>query len=92
MGDIDKGDAKLTLQFGQHALHADDQMGIECRERFVEQQNLWFGDKCPRQCNTLTLAARQGIDIALGKLGDAETVEPVHGFLAPRRLVQSTHL
>ena len=57
VGDIDKGDAKLFLQFGQHALHADHQMRVQRAKGFVQQQHFRFGHQRPRQRNPLPLPA-----------------------------------
>lgn len=35
-------------------------MHVECRQRVIEDQDLWSGDDGPRQSDTLTLAAGQG--------------------------------
>ena len=57
MGDVDERDAKFALQAFQFAAHADPQKRIEGRQRFVQQQNLRFGDQGAGKGDTLLLAA-----------------------------------
>jgi adenine phosphoribosyltransferase len=45
VGDVDEGDAEIALEPRQHALHAHHQIGVERRERLVEEQNLGLEDE-----------------------------------------------
>ena len=83
MGDIDKSDAQFFLKFRQNALHAHDEVGIQCTEWFVEQQNTGFCDKRPCQRHPLLLSAGKLADLSVSKVSDFQSFEPVKGALAP---------
>ena len=82
MGDIDERDAELALQLGEFTLHADDEVGIEGGQGFVEQQDLRFGNKGAGKGDALALAAGKLVDRALGKVGKSHAIEPVEGLVA----------
>ena len=46
------------MQCQQFVLQPVTQVGIECRQGFVQQQKLRFAGQCPGQCHPLALAAR----------------------------------
>ena len=83
MGDIDKSDAEFFLKFRQNALHAHHKVGIECAERFIEQQNAGFCHKRSCQCYTLLLPTGKLTDLSVSKVSDFQSFEPVKGTLAP---------
>ena len=92
VSDVEEGDAELLLQLGQHRLHADDEVGIERRQRFVEQQDARLGDQRPGERHALTLSTRERIYIAFGKLSDAEPIDPVERFPATADGILTAHL
>ena len=47
------------LQIFQEYLHLAAHLGIERRERLVEQEQLWLANQGPGQRNTLLLSAGQ---------------------------------
>ena len=55
VGDIDKGDPKLALEFLQLALHLDRHVGVQCRKRLVQKQHLGFQHQAAGQGNALAL-------------------------------------
>ena len=65
VGDIDERDADLLLQGDQLELHALPQLGVQRGKRFVQQQQLGAVDQCPRHGDTLALASRELVRIAL---------------------------
>ena len=68
---VDERDADLLLQVDELDLHLLAQLGIERRQRLVEQQHRRMRDERPRDGHALLLAAGQLVRIAL-----AETREP----------------
>ena len=57
MGHKEKCDAEVLLQQLELALHFDAQVGIERRERLVEQQHFGAIDQRPRQRHSLLLSS-----------------------------------
>ena len=71
MGDQDRGGADGALDLAQLDLHLLAQLGVEIRERLVEQQHVRLDDQRARQRDALLLAARHPPRIAVG-----ETCQP----------------
>ena len=59
MGDQNRGDIQALLQLADFHLHGFTQLGVQRRQRLVEQQQLGMRSDGPRYCHALTLAARQ---------------------------------
>ena len=57
VGDDDKGDAHRFLQVDQFDLHGLPQLGIQGRQRLIQEQNFWFFYQGPGQGNPLLLPA-----------------------------------
>jgi len=78
VGDEKKSDAELALQSFQFALHLLAQVGVERRERLVEQEQQGTIDERARKGHALLLAATQ-----LGRTGLREFLDLHHaqGFL-----------
>ncbi len=64
VGNHDEGDADLFLQGRQFGAHLVTQLGVERRQRFIEQQNARLLDQGARQSDALALAARQLVGLA----------------------------
>ena len=86
--DEDGSEAGGIVQFAQPAAHLDTDLGIERPEWFVEQQQLRLGRERPRQCDPLTLPARElprkARTHAL-ELYELEQLFDARSDLAPRR-------
>ena len=67
MGDDHEGDADGMLQAHQLELHGLAQLGVERRERLVEQQDLGPLDQGAGQGDPLALTAGQLIRLARGR-------------------------
>ena len=59
MGHIDHGQAKVLLDLADLLAHLPAQLGVQVRQRFVEQQHLRFQHQRARHRDALLLAARQ---------------------------------
>ena len=92
VGDMDEGDPELMLQLLQLLPHLDLEKGIERRKRLVEQQRLRIGDKGASKRDALLLAAGQLRRTPLGQMLHLHELQHVHGFGAPRILVDAFHL
>ena len=57
MGDVDKGDPKLLLQFLKFKLHGAAKLEIQCPERFIEKKNLRIIDQGSCNCYSLPLSS-----------------------------------
>ncbi|VEA09363.1 Uncharacterised protein [Salmonella enterica subsp. enterica serovar Sanjuan] len=57
MGDVDRGELVLPLEFLDFKTHAFTQLGIEVGERFIEQDHVRAGDHRPGQRYALLLSA-----------------------------------
>ena len=67
MGDVDRGDPELVVQAADLEAHLLAQVGVEVRQRLVEQQHLGLDDDGARERHALLLAAGQ-----LGRIAAAE--------------------
>ena len=68
------------LQLGSHV---GLRMGVECRQRLVEQQDLGVACECPGEGDSLTLAAREAARAAVLQMRDLEAIEVLVGRPAP---------
>ena len=57
--DEQRGDADALLQVAQFLAHALAKLGVEIRERLVEQEDAGFDDQCAGEGNALSLAAAE---------------------------------
>ena len=92
MRHVHEGDAEVALQAREHALHADDQMGVQRRQRLVQQQDLRLRYQRARQGHALALPARQSLDIALGELADLQPFQPSDPAPPPLGAADPAHL
>ena len=58
VADQQQGRGKARMQCQQFVLQPVTQLGIECRQGFVQQQELRFAGQCTGQGHPLALAAR----------------------------------
>ena len=72
VGDIDEGDAGAALQALQFHAHLFAELGVEVRQRLVEQEDFRLDHEAPRQCHALLLAAGQLVRIALLQAGQID--------------------
>ena len=73
--DIDRRVLVGVVQAPDLEAHLLAQIGVEIRERFVEQQRLRFDDERPRQRRALLLAAGQFMRIARREIAEPRHVE-----------------
>ena len=71
MGDEHEGDAHFALQVDQLDLHFLTQLGIQRRQRFIEQQQARTVDQPARQRHALLLSAGKFVRIFVGLVGQA---------------------
>ena len=64
MGDVDRGDAELALQRADLLAQGDADLGVERRQRLVEQQDLRLDGEGAGQRHALLLAAGELVGIA----------------------------
>src|SRR6516225_9000830 len=67
MGDVDRGVAVLVVQAAHLEAHLLAQIGIEIRERLVEEERLGLDDEGARKRHALLLAARELARITIGE-------------------------
>ena len=80
MGDVDEGDPEILLHGTQLAAHADAQMFVERRKRFVEKQHARLGDGGARQSHTLLLTARELARKPVGEFGQPHLFDHLVGL------------
>ena len=68
MGDEQEGGSDLPLQPLEKALHLPPQFGVECTQRFVEQDEPWLADDRPGEGDALLLTAAQLCGIARSEI------------------------
>ena len=71
VGDEDKGDARLLLDFFQLHLHVLAQLQVQGAQGLVQQQHLGMGHQGPGNGHPLLLAA--------GQAGDGAVLKPLQG-------------
>src|SRR5437588_4127320 len=59
MGDVDRGRTEAALQLADFDPHRDPQLGVEVRQRLVEQKHLWLSYDRAAHRHALALAAGQ---------------------------------
>ena len=84
MGDDEGGDAEALLQLAQFHLHVLAQIGVERRERFVEQEDLGIDGEAARDGDALALAAGQLMDAPRAEAGQLHEFEQGLDPLHPR--------
>ena len=75
MGDDDGGDAEPLLQLAKLDLHGLAELGVERRQRLVEQEQLRRDRERPGDRDALALAAGELGDRAVGDARQAHEVE-----------------
>src|SRR5262249_60326018 len=82
MGHIDRGGAEIALKLLELVARGVAQLGVEVRQRLVEQEDDGLADDRARQGHALALSARELARLAIGGTGDAENARgPFHSFL-----------
>src|SRR3546814_8110750 len=72
MGDIDRGGAGRAVDAHKFAAHLDPELGVEVRQRFVEEKDCRLRRERPGDGDALLLAARDLGRIAVAQGGNAE--------------------
>ena len=83
VGDEDRGDTELALQLRAAPAHLDAQLGVEIRQRLVEQQHFGLDHERARERDALLLAAGELRRPAVGERAEADQLER-RGDLARR--------
>jgi hypothetical protein len=83
VGDDDGGDAEALLQLAQLDLHVLAQVGVQRRQRLVEQKDLRVDGKAAGDRDTLALPARQLVDAPVADIRQAHQVQQLGRPLAP---------
>ena len=79
VGDVDGGDAERVLDAGDLGAHLAAQLGVEVRERLVEQEGVGVAHEGPAHGHPLALAARELRRLAVEELGQLEHLgRPLH--------------
>ena len=91
VGDIDRGDAELTLDAAEFELHFFAQLAVERSQRLVEKQQVGLEHQRARNRDTLLLPAGQLVnaaaavasephqrEISLDPVGNGACIEPAH--------------
>ena len=76
VGHVDRGDAELALEPADLRAHLDADLGVEVRERLVEQQDVRIQHQRARQGHPLLLAARELARIAGLEPGQVDLASP----------------
>ena len=69
--DVDEGGLEAVVQLNQLRAHADTQLRVQVRKRFVHQEDLRLFDHCARQRDALSLAARKRAGLAVEHIANA---------------------
>ena len=77
VSDHHEGDAELVLQADEFELRVFAQLLVERAQRFIEQQQFRALHQRSRQSDSLLLAARQLVRLALGEIAELDQVQ--HG-------------
>ncbi len=91
MGHVDRGVAVGVVQAADLEAHLLAQIGVEIRQRLVEEQRLRLDDEGAGERDALLLAAGEFARIArgeVGELGRREDAGDLLGDLRPRQLAQ----
>ena len=65
VGDVNKGGVQLAVQLADLGTHGGTQLGVQVGQRLVKQEYRRVTHHRTAQCNTLTLAARQSLGLAI---------------------------
>ena len=84
VGHVDRRDPELALDRPDLVAQRDADLGVERRERLVEQQDLRLDRERPRQRDPLLLAARQLVRVAAALLGQVDDLEQLGDALLDR--------
>jgi predicted metal-dependent hydrolase len=89
---VHEGDAELLLHAPQFAAHAQAQIFVQRRERFVQEQHARIGNQCARQRHALLLAAGQLRRQAIGKVIEPDLAQQFARLLLALGAVEAAHL
>ena len=80
--DVDRRDAELALDRPDLIAQGDADLGIEGRQRLVEQEHLWLDRERARERDALLLPARELVRVAIRLLGHVDHLEQLADALA----------
>ncbi|MCY1231144.1 hypothetical protein D9M72_435810 [compost metagenome] len=92
VGDVDGGHAHVALQMVEEAAGFEAQLGVEVRERLVEEVDLAWIDQCAGQRRALLLAAGDLARQPLHQVADLEDVGHFLGAGVALGLLLAAHL
>ena len=82
MGHVDRGDPELALDRPDLLAQGDPDLGVEGRQRLVEEQDLRLDRERPGERDALLLAARQLARVAVALVGQVDQLEQLADPLA----------
>ena len=85
VGDVDGRGLQALMQFLDLGAHGDAKLGVEIRERLVEQENLRITHDRPAHGDALTLPAGELARIAVEQRSKAENIAPPRSHAARSR-------
>ena len=87
MGDVNDGGAELSVQLDELGAHRRPELGIEIRERLVEEEGLGLPHQRLAKGHALALPARQFARFAAKQLADTQRLgnagDPAVDFIVP---------
>jgi hypothetical protein len=92
VGDVNHRRAKLSVQSRNLPPHLHTELGIEIRERFIEQENLRLAHDCPSDSDALPLAAGHLSRRSIKQLLDSEYCSSLTDACIYLALAKSTEL
>ncbi|KAG1254300.1 hypothetical protein G6F65_017099 [Rhizopus arrhizus] len=92
MGHVDHGGAQLAVQLRDLGPHTVAQLGIQVRQRLVEQEHRRLAHQRAAQRNTLALAAGHRLGQLVHHLGQAQRLRRLGDAPVDRRLVMAAQL
>ena len=74
MGYINKRSLQALVQLADFGSHCYTELGVQVRERLVEQEHFWLTNDSSPNCNTLTLTARKLARFAVQQILDTKNI------------------
>ena len=89
MGHVDRGDAQIALDALEFEAHLVAELGVEVRERLVEQEQFRLHDERAGKRQTLLLTAGELGGFALGEMIETDRSQHAHHLVADLLLVRA---
>ena len=92
MGDVDDGGLQLLVQLLDLGAHVDAQLGVEVRQRLVEQEDVGVAHQRPAHGDALALAAGELAGLAVEQVLDLQELGDLVHRLVALGLRHAVHL